>query len=449
MARPGYVVVDIGLGVDQGHGYGTLDGQQFTRVTADPEDSITDSFVLDISTRYGRNRFIHGDFETGTATIVLNNDTGEWSPNSGVNNIGGDKLRPGMIVRVAYRTTVADSMGWLNTNTTPTGWSFGKRDMADAETWTGMVDGSTWTNHGTANDLRVKYYLAPDQGWIRFQGRIYSIEDQYEHGGRGAVTVVNVVDFMADLAQYEPGPLSSPFPVQQTSARFSSIFAIAINDGLMVYPPQPGIYDVEASALPSNYLEEARVAARAEGGAVFADHGTEGRLVFKAANWLITDKRSATVQQYVGTARVGVVSASTSYTLGRVFNSLVYQNSTVSHTKTDAASIAEYSTRSLNRTILNNSSTDLESIAVRDLAILKDAKLVITEIELHPENVFEVFWATQVTIGDLLEVTILNNGWEYTQRLHVAGISNHWNAASNDWTLTLRLDSRDGDTVLT
>ena len=44
---------------------------------------------------------------------------------------------------------------------------------------------------------------------------------------------------------------------------------------------------------------------------------------------------------------------------------------------------------------------------------------------------------------------IVNNGWSYQQNLHVSGISESWDAATGDWTSHgLRLDSREGDTVV-
>ena len=213
---------------------------------------------------------------------------------------------------------------------------------------------------------------------------------------------------------------------------------------------QAGLYDVEASDLPNNYLEEARIAARAEGGAVYCEHGIDaGRLTWKAGNWLINDARSATVQATLGGPYVKMVAANTDYSLARVFNTMVYSNTATTVTVSNAASVDEYSARTLTRTILNNSNTDLDLIADRDLALLKDAKLVINEVVLKPLNVVEVMWARQVTAGDLLEVIVENNGWSYTQLLHVAGVGEQWTAASDDWTVTLRLDSRDGDTVLT
>jgi hypothetical protein len=462
MPRLGQLQVDLGLDVVQAAmSLGSLDGFDWTRITPDdPGDgSVTESFVMSASYQWGRDRFIHGDFETGTATLVLDNDTGEWSPESGVNWYGGVKLRPGMLVRLSYQVKPDDLTDWMNAYTSPTGWTVigdgATRDLADSETWEGSVDGAAWVNHGSDNTITVLSQdgntgEGPRDGMVRFLGRIYNIEDRYDEGGRGAVTVVTVVDLLADLAQYHPEPLSSPQSAELTSDRWSFVRVEALNDGGMAGDTQVGIYDVEASDLPANYLEEARVAARAEGGAVYADHGgSGGRLVFKAANWLINDPRSATVQQYVGTGNVGIVAAQTEYSLARIFNTMVYSNTATTVTVTDPSSIAEYSARTLTRSILNNSNTDLDTIADRDLALLKDAKLVINQVTIKPGNVFETLWARQVTVGDLLEVTVQNRGWSYTQRLHVSGVSESWDAGTDDWTLTLRLDSRDGDTVLT
>ena len=148
MPRLGQFKAHIGLDVDDS--LGSLDGYFWTDVT---------DYALEASYRWGRDRFIHGDFETGLATLTLNNDTGEWSPTSGVNEIGGEKLRPGMLVRFAFGQTAAQLETWLEAVTgdawaqgtvaagPDAGQTYVKRDLAASETWTGSVDGCGWTNH--------------------------------------------------------------------------------------------------------------------------------------------------------------------------------------------------------------------------------------------------------------------------------------------------------------
>jgi hypothetical protein len=466
MPRVGRLAVDIGLGVDQLTGsLAEVDGQQLTRVTThrsitnESTIQIADSYVLDVSFQYGRDRFIHGDFETGTATVTLNNDTGEWTPGSGVNAFGGDKLRPGMIVQILYQVSSAQLDVWLEDNT-PHLWDGAgtggrKRDISDAETWTGFVDESPWTAHGSDLEVTVNLSNHPtfgqfSFGYPRFSGRIYSIEDRYEEGGRGAVTVLTLVDYMADLAQINPGALSSPRSAEPATTRmqfgiFSELNTVGQWTNVFLTPFDD--FTLEASDLPSNYLEEARVVARAIGGDVFAYHTYYGLLGVQHSNWLVSG-RGATVQAVLGTDRIGITSAVTDYSIQRVFNNLIYSNSTTEVTASDATSIAENSTRTLRRTVSNNDATDLQTLADRDLAILKDPKLLIREVTIHPESLFEVDFAMRVECGDLVEVTVLNNGWSYTQLLHVAGISGRWSAADDDWQIRLRLDSREGDSIV-
>jgi hypothetical protein len=467
MARLGRLAVDIGLGVDQTTAdldCLVVDGQQLTRITPhyellDDDAVVVDhSYVMEASFRYGRDRFIHGDFETGTGQIVLNNDTGEWTPNSGVNEIGGDKLRPGMIVHILYMIS-RDMIGsWLNDNTvgtwTSTTPNAAYRSIADSETYIGFVDGCTWTTHGTDMDITVSPNQNPgltepyNYGYPRFAGRIYSIEDRYEEGGRGAITVVTLTDYQADLALIA-GPLSSPRAAEDADDRIESGVYQSVNTlGMRITAfHTPNIYQVEASDLPGNRLEEARVVARAVGGEFFCYHSHYGRWAFCNSNWINTG-RGAVITAKVGNDRIGITAASTDYSIARVFNNLIYSNSSTDVTASDATSIAAYSTRTLSRTLLNNDNTDLQTIADRDLAILKDAKLVIRSVTIKPETLFEIMFAMQVEVGDKVEVTVVNNGWEYTQELHVSGIAGRWAADTDDWELTLRLDSRDGDTVL-
>ena len=284
-------------------------------------------------------------------------------------------------------------------------------------------------------------------GNTRFLGRIYSMEDRYDEGGMGAVTVVTLTDGMADMSVHT-AQLGAARAAELTSTRFPFLY-----DGVEApfsADSDTGIYTVEAGDLPQNRLTEGRALAAAEGGAIYAGHGSHGgQVVFRNANWLITSPRAATTQAVLGTGRIGIAAATTKYSISRVFNDINYENSSITANATDATSVDEYSKRTLSKTVLNNDNTDLQAIADRDLALLKDLQFSIDSVTINPENIFEVLFALQVAVGDRLEVTMDVNEFEYTQTLFVAGVAESWNAASNDWTLTLRLDSREGDTVLT
>lgn len=459
----GIPIVDISLDYDQSLSLGSIDGRTWTRITEDGTNDYTDlnmpvpNMVLGIRYSYGRDRFIVGDFETGTAVLVLNNDNGEWTPDSGVNTIGGEKLAPGMFVRVGHLVTDDTLDAILPANTNDTGLS--SRQLTDTETVTGYVDGRTWTNHGSTN--YVNMIVGPVNQWAsnfggginsichRFQGRILTIEDRYEEGGRGAVSYITLADALYDLAAYEPGALGSPRAAEQTSARASYLMGEALNtsdlEGALA---GGGIYNVEASDLPGNYLEECRVAARAEGGAIFVDHQARGRVYFWYANYLLEAPRSTQVQETLGVGRFPIMDARVTYSLLRVYNRLRYSNSSTTVDVSDATSIAAYSTRTLTKSVLNNDNTDLDTIADRDLAILKDAKLSIQSVVMSPENLFHEVLMARTTIGDRFNVTVVNNGWEYTQSVLVAGITETWDPESGDWTVMLRVDDRSGDTVI-
>lgn len=468
----GHLIVDLALDVDQSLGLGTIELKDWTRITpwtntnGDTEYDYldlglpADNLVMSASVRYGRDRFITGDFETGTATVVLNNDTGEWSPTSGLNVIGGDKLAPGTPIRIGYylydvevRAELFSGTSWGTQTTNKL-----KLDLGNNDTATGLVDGRTWTNHGSNNDLWINLeytdrgFAGSSESWIHnvFLGRVVSVTDQYEEGGRGAITVIECTDFMQDLAAYSDS--SFTWTATNTGSVITAILTDVLNDTTYMWGTvDTGEFTVEAHAgSDANYLALVRLAARAEAGAVFADHaGEQGALVFKDANWLVEDPRSAVVQYGLGAAtdRVQIFSATPEFSLLRVYNTIAYSNSSTTTAETDATSIAKYGARALTAEVLNNVNGDLTSIAERDLAILKDAQAVLTNITVKPGDLFEELFAMDVTIGDLLRVTIRNNGWDYSQDLHVAGIA-HAFTSDNQWTLQLRLDSRDGDYVI-
>ena len=382
------------------------------------------SYVLQADTRTGRNRFIIGDFDVATATFVLDNDSGTWAPFSGVTSIGEIPIRPGAMVRLSGRFDGSEHDGALT----------------NLDTWTGTVDESPWTVHGTGLTLGT-----PTPEWLpMWTGRVHDLMDRFDAAGTGAVVVVKCVGMLQDLAAYNPEPLGIARIAESPGARIGYLLDEAF------FPSSwrdldTGVYTVEASTLPGNFLEEARVAARADGGDVYA--GRDGHVVFRDGNWLLQDPRSATVQYTLGDTRHGISDASTRWSLQRIYNDLHYTNTATTVTASDSASQSQNGIRSLRRTILNNNNTDLQTLCTRDVGILENDQIVIESVSMQPDNVFQTAAGVFLDIGDLVSVTVTTNGWSYVQDLHVAGVSH--TITPDDWTVTFRVDSREGATILT
>ena len=157
------VKVEIEL-VDPGSGTGIWDTSVWDTGTwsgVEPDWTDVTAYWLGGSYRRGRDRFIVGNYETGTATIILDNDTGTWTPVSGVMSLGQVPIRPGMLIRISERyVEAADALG----------------DLTDTDTVTGFVDGRTWTVNGSDIDI-----VEDATGWVpKFTGRIMDITDRYD-----------------------------------------------------------------------------------------------------------------------------------------------------------------------------------------------------------------------------------------------------------------------------
>lgn len=383
------------------------------------------AYLMAATTRQGRDRFIVGDFDVGTATFALNNDSGTWTPASGVVSLGQVQIRPGSMVRLSGR--------WDGTGFDAT--------LSDSATTTGDVDGRTWTNHGTGNTLSF-----PTPAWTPlWTGRVHNLEDRFDEGATGAVTTLSCVGMLQDLAAYKPDASVPPRTAEGTGARITHI-ADEASFPTTWRDIDTGLYTCETSALDNNFLEEARVAARVDGGDVFCNKS--GYLLFRDGNWLLEDPRSATVQWWIGTTNRALFNVSTDWSLQRIYNDLHYTNGSITATASDSPSQSKYGVRSFQRTIPDNDNTDLQTLADRDIDILSDDQLVIDSVTLTPRNVFEAEVGIDSQIGDLLDVTVTTvPGWSYTQQLHVAGISHR--IVPGDWAVSLRLDSRTGATLLT
>ena len=351
--------------------------------------------VEKVQIRGGQERF-DARFSTGSARVTVDNTTGLFTPNAGADPWSAP-FRPGRVVRISVIP-----------------------DLTDLATTVAL-----------------------------FTGRIDSSNDRYTAQGADITTDLNLIGPLGTLSAYEPLALAVATGAETTDERIeTALDRMSIPAGERSV--QTGINNVVTSYLDQSVLEECQRAADAEGGAFFADG--EGVYTFKARNWLTTDTRSTVIQGYIGfETPAGSPNAHiigdpiTSWELARVRNSIHYmRNGGTRQVETDSVSITTYGERTYDRLNLNNT-TDAEvlALAVRALSVYKDSAVRIEEVTIaandDPSNLDlnALFYDTQY--GDLLSVNIRTlQGWEWSQNVHVIGVTHYITA--DDWTVTLTLD---------
>lgn len=264
-------------------------------------------------------------------------------------------------------------------------------------------------------------------------------------------TTIPCTDFSALWQQHNPAALVTPTGVQSTSERVAAAldrFDWPAEDRDI----QTGLHDMQSSHLAQSTMEEMRLAAMAEQGAVFAS--ADGKAVFKARDWLIEDERSTEVQGYIGYDSVPGASTPVAHLIGQpdiareqgtIKNQIQFARvgSTV-YTTEDSQSISLYQRhphRVLN--FQNNDDADVEFMADTYLAVNKLPRQKIRSVSIIPvkdPNNFglnKMFWDTQY--GDLVAVRIATPyGWELKRLTKVFGVSHQ--ITGDDWIMTLYLD---------
>lgn len=336
-------------------------------------------------------------FQTGTATIRVDNTTGIFTPESGVETPFLLPFTPGRRVRVV---TIPD----------PTD---------------------------------------PDTKVALFTGILDDARDDFGAAGFDISSILACVDPMGLWGGFDPPALETPTGVQDTDERVEAAL------DRMGWPSgdrdiQTGAHTMTSSHLAQTVLEECQVAAESEGGAFFA--GKDGAAVFKARDWLITDARSTTPQGYLGYEEIPtgeqaawVLQPVTSWERARIVNQVQYARtgSTVQLAE-DETSQDNYGLRSAERLdFQNNADAEVLWLAERFLAVRKDLRLRIDSVSLaanhDPDNedLNRIFWDTQ--LGDLLAVRVATPyGWEIVREVQVMGWTHR--ITKDDWELTLKLD---------
>lgn len=399
--------IDIQVQVDTGAGEGlwglwdsgTWDESLWGSNEADWQDMTP--YVIGVECSYGAQRW--GDrFEAGTASIMVDNTSGIFTPDLGV----------------------ADP--WIRT------YRLGRR-------------------------IRIVAVPDPDDPTTKvalFTGRLDASYDTYDDGIYGAVSTLFCVDFMGTWAAHTPVP-SALTGAQLTSTRVNTVL------DLVEWTPrdiQTGVHNVQTSDLSLSILEECERAAEAEGGAFFA--GPDGAAVFKSRDWLVDDTRSSVIQGYIGYDDVPIGAQAvhyedvqTSWELALVVNDVQFQREggTLQQVEDEPSQFAYGSgdgeskaPRTYQKTDFQNT-TDGEvfALAVRYLNAFKDSRMRVDEATIHAvadpdnEDLNRLFWDTQ--IGDRLAIKVSPPfGWEFEREVHVMGITHR--ITPDAWSTTLRLD---------
>jgi hypothetical protein len=335
-------------------------------------------------------------FQTGTATITVDNTTGIFTPDSGVATPFLLPFTPGRRVRVVA--------------------------IPDPDTGTKVP---------------------------QFSGILDDSRDSFAGEGFDIDAVLSCVDNMGLWAGYDPPALDTPTGVQTTHDRVEAAL------DRMGWPAgdrdiQTGAHTMMTSHLAQTILEECAEAADAEGGAFFA--AKTGEAVFKARDWLITDTRSIVPQGFIGYEEVEageqsawMIQPVTSWERGRIANQIQFARvgSTVQlaedETSQDTFGLASYERMDFQ----NNDDAEVLWLAERYLAIRKDLRLRVDAVSLaaneDPDNddLNRIFWATE--LGDLISVRIETPyGWGIERLAQVMGWTH--TITKDDWQLTLKLD---------
>ena len=357
-------------------------------------------FVLDLDFDGGAERWGQR-FKTGTATIILDNTTGIFTQDADVVKPFHLPFRPGRKIRVV---AIPDP-------------------SADPES--------------------VGYRVP------LFTGIIDSTTDDYAYGAWDNTTRVLCFDNGAVWSGFNPPMLSTPTGVETSDARVTSALD-RLNWPVGDRDIQTGEHSLQSSDLAQSTWEECQTAADAEGGAFFA--GKDGKAVFKARDWLITDTRSINVQGWLGydeipTGAQGahVIDVDTSWELARIRNQVRFARvgSTMQEAE-DATSQTLYDVRSYERTdFKNNADADLAFLAARHVKVHKDNRMRVDAatiagvVDGDNEDLNRLLWATEY--GDLLSVRVMTGqGWSFERLVQVFGIHHH--ITGDDWEVTFRLD---------
>lgn len=228
-------------------GFGAWDAASWDSATWGPDEIWTDisAYVRTVNTdrHFSRDMQV---WESGTATIVLNNQDARFSPS----NLAGPY--------VSYGVT-------------------------GIRPWRPVRIRAKWA--GTTYDVFRGYALS----WVESY-------DQPSPNGGGAYMTVSCVDEMASLARFD-GLAQTPVGAGELSGvRVHRILNNAGHGGARMV--DPGNVTVQATDLSANAVEELKLTTDSEGGGLYISRA--GTVVFQRSTALVDNSRSNTVQAIYG-----------------------------------------------------------------------------------------------------------------------------------------------------
>ena len=406
--------IEFGLGGEAGGGlWGTALWGQDSWSSAQIQWTDMTSLAQSVTTKTGKQAFLK-QFRTGTATIIMDNTQGWFTPDAGVDPPGFLKLRPGRYVRILARSA---------TEAIPPS----DKPIPDGATWTDST-GRTWTAHGTGLVLHDEGTPAPPFEPIWF-GRIDTIDNRHRDGNLSAI--VRCVDGFADLAVNNTVEQPSQGAGELSSARIVRI--LDHHD----WPADrrdigAGTFTMQPTTLAKAALSELQITTDSEGGDLWQK--PNGELAFRGRNWMETSPSWL----LGGPTGIPIDSIVTEWTWQRVVNEAHYAaaNST-EQVATDTASQSIYGRRTFRRLdLINDDDSQVLNLAQETVARLKGDRLVVTEAAIMVQDAETAQFVTGVSIGDMVQLTVDTIwGWSSTYLVNVISISDNIDASG--WVMTL------------
>ena len=307
--------------------------------------------------------------------------------------------------------------------------------------WSGLIGSAA---EGTVTDPNV---------WVPlWTGQIDAMEDLYQSAANAIDSRFTSLDFGARFQIDDPPALETPIPAGQlTSDRINQLLD-EVN-----WPNEAFWRDIDDgentmadSTLAQSRWAEMQVAATAEDGSFFISAG--GVPTFKSRDWLV-DKIGGPTKFTIGAVAsdVKIMAASTDWSQQRVYGDVrMARKGGTEYRTVSEDSISLYGRRTLRRFDIEcQTDNQLIAIADRRLGIAQFDRSRVESIDLVPLTAEGVTQLLNVTLGDLIRVTVQTRGegnWAYTDDYFVNQVTHE--ISDEDWVTTLRIDAASFDVPL-
>jgi hypothetical protein len=377
--------------------YGIWDSSLWDTATWGPDIVWTDisADVRSFKTDRSFSREVQW-WNPGTATVVLNNRHGNYSPS----NLSGPYVTSGI------------------TQIRPL------RPIQILATYA-----------GTTYYLYTGYATDWDESWSPGPGT----------GTGDAIVTVPCVDELSRLAAFTPTALGSAVGSGETTGlRIQRLLNAAGHTGARAV--DSGTNTVQATDLSANTATELQATTVAEGGGFFVD--ADGTVVFERLYALMENARSNTVQGIFGdhasAGELRYADAQSVYNADLVSNMASFAKAgtgTIPQTAADNTSRALYGDRQEARTdFVNDDDTQLQSLATFWVFRFKDPEQRFTNLQIKPRRNPSSLYPQVLgrRVRDLIQVKRRPpGGYTISQNCHISGI--HHSVTPDRWDTTFDL----------